>query len=69
MFSSLIKNRSVVELPFLLPCIYILNYTLWPTDVIKCNFRRTVLLIVAPQLYANVEGWRITEVPAKKDKA
>ena len=36
---------------------YNLDYTLWRTDVIKCKFRCTALLIFTPQVYANLQSW------------
>ena len=33
---------------------YCLNYILWRSGVIKCKYERTILLIFAPQVYANL---------------
>ena len=38
-----------------------LVYILWCTGVIKCKSQRTVLLIFAPQVYANLQRWRTPE--------
>ena len=38
-----------------------LNYTLWCTGVTRCKSRHTVLLIFAPQMYANLQPWLTRE--------
>ena len=38
-----------------------LSYTLWRTGVKECRSRRTVLLIFALQVYANLQPWRSPE--------
>ena len=37
---------------------YCLNYNLWRTGAIKSRSPRTVLLIFAPRVYANLQLWR-----------
>ena len=41
---------------------YCLNYNLWRTGAIKSKSPRTVLLIFAPQVYANLQLWRTHEM-------
>ena len=54
---------SGVELPFLSAWWrgYNLNYALWHTGVIQCQFRLTILSIFAPEAYANLQRWRTLE--------
>ena len=55
---------SGVELAFPSPWRrgYCLNYNLWRTGAIKSRSPRTVRLIFAPQVYANLQLWRTPEM-------
>ena len=52
-----------MELGFLLVSQrgYSLNYSLWCSGVVKYNYWYMVLLIFAPQVYANIECLNTTE--------
>ena len=68
-FRQLGLKISGVELAFLSAWRsgYNLSCTLWRTGKIKCKSRRTVLLIFATQVYANLQRWRTPEEHLRRE--